>query len=136
MEPDTVQTVHIRGLAERADSPVHRLGPDVTVPETRPVLVEFSHAVPPAGTARLTRDDEGIHADATLYLVGWLRQMAQKHDLRSLWPKFALGIARTVITEDEGGGAVIIAGEVVSLSLCRENVDRDLPPWKVVPDGT
>ena len=132
--PDAAPTVHIRGLAERAASPVRRLGPDVTVPGTLPVLVEFSHERPPVGTATLSRDGEGVHADATLWLTGWLAQMAQKTDIRKLWPKFALGIARTVITKDDDGTDVITSGEVVALSLCRENVDPGLPPWEVIRD--
>jgi hypothetical protein len=132
---DKPPRVHIRGLAERAASPVHRLGPDVTVPDTLPVLLEFSRAEGPIGTATLTRDDEGIHADATLWLTGLFGKMAMKRDIGVLWPKFAIGIARTVITRDGDGTEVISAGEVVALSLCRENIDPDLPPWKVVYDG-
>ena len=135
MEPDEPPKVHIRGLAERAASPVHRLGPDVTVPDTLPVLLEFSRTEPAIGTAALTRDDEGIHADATLWLAGFFGKMAMHRDVGVLWPKFALGIARTVIIKDDDGTDVITAGEVVALSLCRENVDPDLPPWKVVYDA-
>ena len=132
VNPDEPPTVHIRGLAERAASPVHRLGPDVTVPATLPVLLEFSRAEPPAGTATLTRDEHGIHADAVLRLTGLFGKMAARHDIRTLWPKFAIGIAGTVITSDDDGTDAISAGRVVSLSLCRENVDPGLPPWKYV----
>ncbi len=59
MNPDGVQAVRIRGLAERAASPEHRLGPDVTVPGTIPVPLEFrhrlrtrsAHTAPPPSTA-------------------------------------------------------------------------------------
>jgi len=91
MEPDEVQTVRIRGLAERAASPVHRIGPAVTIPETLPVLLEFSRSEPSVGTATLHRDDEGIHADATLYLTGRFGEIAKREDIRKLWPKFAIG---------------------------------------------
>lgn len=134
MQGDEPAKIRIRGLVERADSPEQRLGPDVTVPGTLPVLLEFSHAEPPIGTAILTRDDEGIHAYATLWLAGVFGKMAMKRDIRVLWPKFAIGIARTVITKGDDGADVITEGEVVSLSLCRENVDPGLPPWEYVYD--
>ena len=134
MEPD-VPAVHIRGLAERAASPVQRLGPDVTVPATLPVLLEFSHTEPAIGTATLTRDNEGIHADATLWLTGTFGEIAKRHDIRNMWPKLAIGIRAATVTKGADGADVITSGEVVALSLCRENVDPDLPPWEVVYDA-
>ena len=133
--PEPVQTVRIRGLAERAASPVNRLGPAVTVPETLPLLLEFDSRNP-IGTATLTRDDEGIHVDAAIPLTGLVRKLAERGDLRRYWPVLATGISVTANGEDSDGTSMITKGTIRSVSLSRENADREMPPWEVVPDGT
>jgi hypothetical protein len=135
--------IHLRGLAERAGCDEQPLGPGVTVPETVPVLVEFSIKDGPIGTATLTRDEHGIWADAILeldvkgLLGDLIRKTVRQGTFRELWPAFAIDIARTVVTKDDDHPAgVITSGEVMHLSLCRANRDPDLPPYEVVCDDT
>ncbi len=134
-------TIHLRGLAERAGCEEQPLGPGVTVPETVPVLLEFNVKEGPIGTATLTRDERGIWAGAVIQLgveglLGDLiRKTVRQGTFRSMWPAFAIDIARTVVTKDDDHPAgVITSGEVQHLSLCRANRDPGLPPYEVVYD--
>jgi len=123
MEPEPVQTVHIRGLA----MPRARYGPGVVVPETIPVLLSFVSGGN-IGTARLRCDDEGIHADAMLPLEGTFGDFARKVDPRKLWPKLSLAI-RDVGDPD---AEVIAQGTVAALSIVAGE-DSD-PDWEYVYD--
>lgn len=126
------EPVRLRGMASRADEPQQPIGPGVTLPDSVVVTLEFSrdHVV---GTATLRRDDAGnILADATVYLDAdpMLRKgMAG----RRLWPYFALGITRTVVTKDDVHPmGVITGGQVATLALTVANSDPDLPPYLVL----
>ena len=128
-------TIRLRGLAERADCAEQPLGPDVVVPETVSVYLEFNLSSGPVGTATLKRDEQGIWADVTLHpdAGNWsatlMRRVIEKGQLRDLWPAFAISVARTVVSE-----GVITAGEVTNMSLSRANRDPDLPPYEIVYD--
>lgn len=134
-------TIHLRGLAERADCTEQPLGAGVIVPETVNVYLEFDLCGGPVGTAKLRRDEQGIWADALIYpdaehahgaLMG---NALSTGKFRQLWPAFAISIARTVITKSDAHPmGVITAGEVANMSLCRANRDPDLPPYEVVYD--
>jgi hypothetical protein len=130
-----VTTIHLQGLAERADCAEQPLGPDVTVPEKVDVYLDFNLLSGPVGTAELRRDEQGIWADVTLELdahtlsTDLMRKVISRGELRKLWPAFAISVARTVVSE-----GVITAGEVANMSLCRANRDPDLPPYEVVND--
>jgi hypothetical protein len=136
-----VTTIHLHGLAERADCAEQPLGPDVTVPEKVNVYLEFDLRGGPVGTATLRRDEQGIWADVTLETdartrsADLLRRVVGKGELRKLWPAFAISVARTVVSKsDTHPMGVITAGEVANMSLCRANRDPGLPPYEVVRD--
>ena len=126
-----VASIRIRGLAERADSPEQPLGPDVIVPESVPLRLEYG-AGETVGTARLRRDEAGIWAEAEIPPdTGRDRVPAwhHSHHPADLWPKFAVGIARAL---SEGG--TITSGEIACVCLVRENTDTTLPPWEIITD--
>jgi hypothetical protein len=125
MEPDSVQIVHIRGLA----MPCARYGPGVTIPETIPVVLSFVSGGD-IGTARLNCDDEGIHADVFLPLEGTFGDFARKVDPRKLWPKLSLAIEGT----DDPDAEVITQGTVTALSIVASVLESDLPDWEYVYD--
>jgi len=125
VQPDGVQSVHIRGLAERAASPVHRIGPDVTVPDSVPLRIGYDHRVA-YGTAALRRDEAGIWADAEVFTDMLPGGTATLKDV----PYLAVAV-RVTGSDRPAELPVITAGEVVGVILCRENIDPDLPPWEV-----
>jgi hypothetical protein len=134
-----MESIHLRGLAERADCAEQPIGPGVTVPENVSVYLEFNLRSGPVGTATLRRDERGIWADITLEpdagtrSANLMRHVIRKDQLRELWPALAVSIARTVVSKSDAHPmAVITAGEVANVSLCRANRDPDLPPYEVV----
>lgn len=128
-------TIRLRGLAERAGCAEYPLGPDVIVPETVSVYLEFNKRNGPVGTATLRRDEAGIWADAVLDLdsgtksADLLRHVNGKGRLRKTWPAFAISVAGAVVTKDG-----VTGGTVADLSLCQANSDPDLPPYEVIYD--
>lgn len=136
-------TIHLNGLAERADCAEQPLGPGVIVPEMASVYLDFNLQGGPVGTAKLHRDEQGIWADVTLEpdartrSADLMRHVIGKGRLRELWPAFAISVARTVVSKSDAHPmGVITAGEVVNMSLCRANRDPGLPPYEVVHDGS
>jgi hypothetical protein len=127
----SISSIRIRGLAERADSPVQPLGPVVAVPGTVPLMTETSPREQ-VGTATLHWDEQGIRAEGVIDLGAWERipvnDRRQAHPAE-LWPKFAVGIEKPLVEK-----GIITSGRVAFISLVRENSDPDLPPWEVVTD--
>lgn len=126
--PEPEPELRIRGLAGRAA----RFGPDLIVPPSVPLLIEFSDT-DVVCAAGLTRDDEGIHATAVIPLLPGSR-LAMTHakpgGIARLWPRLALAVAYAVAQEKDGI-EMITGGRVASVSLCA-NGDPDVPDWEVV----
>jgi hypothetical protein len=108
--------MRIRGICERADSP-QPLGPDVVVPETVPLTVNFDLA-DPVGWATLTRAPNGdILAGADIFPGSVTERLIRRH----LVPYFSVG-------------AIAKPGEppvICRLAISESNADPDLPPYEV-----
>ena len=115
----------LRGICERAASPGLPLGPDVVVPESVPLLVQFDYQRV-IGMAVLTRAANGdILASAEI-------GPGADAGLLSAAPYFAIGIRHTRLEKDSDQPlGRIWAGEIRNVAIVDRNIDPDLPPYEV-----
>lgn len=117
-------------MADRAQSEVMRLGPDVEVPDDVSVQINFGGG--PIGRARLRRDDNGdIWADAVIVDERAQQMIADKRTgLRYFAvsvhsPHVDPGISMT--TEID----YVPSGTVLRLAVTDANIDPGLPPFVI-----
>ena len=118
--------IRLHGMCERAESPEQPLGPDVIVPGSVLLTIEFDMLALPIGMAALHRDGQGsIWAD-----VSGIDVMPERIEA---YPYFAIGIAHAVISKDDDHPeGRITGGEITRLAVTHANADPDLPPYEVV----
>jgi len=123
---------HLHGICERAASPEQPLGPDVVVPESVPLLVQFDYQRC-IGIATLTRAANGdILASAD---IGDPDPATARLIRDRAAPYFAIGVGSTVLEKDDDHPlGRITAGEIRNVAIVDRNIDPDLPKYEVLAE--